>query len=462
MKTFAIDTLGCKVNQYESQQIRELLERLQLREVESPTQANLVVVNTCCVTRTASSKSRQCIRKARRLSPDATIVVCGCLPTAQNNELHDVGADTSVVRNQDDLPSVLNRIIKNSNPGLTTRISQPCSNNIIRTKNRAQIKQKNPYKAADRLPQLTSFKGHTRAFLKVQDGCDGSCTYCIIPTTRPIVRSKLLESALSEARSLAKAGHKEIVVTGIFLGAYGQETVRRRCWPSRENDNLATLLESMAEIPELVRIRLSSLEPADVTPRLLQVFQHSPKMMPHLHLSLQSGSDAVLKRMCRQYTAGQFLQTIRAIRARLDRPAITTDIIVGFPGETDADFEQTVKLAKHVGFAKMHVFSFSLRQGTAAASMKDSVAGSITRGRAKLLQGLDRHLGAKFRQQFVGETTEVLLEEDGGRACGRSERYFRVYLDKTDTKLRRNQVVRVKLLENTRNGMIGKLAQGDG
>ncbi|MFH1717312.1 MAG: radical SAM protein [Planctomycetota bacterium] len=220
------------------------------------------------------------------------------------------------------------------------------------------------------------------------------------------------------------------------------------------------MLDEMAEIPGLARIRLSSLEPADVTPRLLDTFCRHRNIMPHLHLPLQSGSQAILKRMCRQYRADEFRKTVASVKSRLDRPAITTDIIVGFPGETQVDFDHTVSLAKEVGFAKMHIFSFSPRRGTAAARMQDAVDSNVIRERSEILRELDIQLGLEYRQQFLGERSRVLLETDGGRACGpgprgRSERYFTVYLENADRRLKRNNVVRVKLLKNNENGIVG-------
>jgi len=305
------------------------------------------------------------------------------------------------------------------------------------------------------LPPLTSFEGQTRAFLKIQDGCDGYCTYCIVPKTRPFVRSKPAEEVLNEAQALVKSGHREIVVTGIFLGAYGRQSVRRKNWLDQQNNHLADLLDKMAEIPNLARIRLSSLEPADLTPRLLDTLCRHPNIMPHLHLSLQSGSDNILRKMCRQYRIEEFREKVDSAKSRLDRPAITTDIIVGFPGETDADFEQTVNMAKIVGFAKMHVFTFSPRRGTAAADMQDSIDNKVIKQRSKILRDLDIELGLKYRRQFIGETAEILIEKDNGQRSGRSERYFTVYLNKTEEKQKRNSIVGVKLIENRENGMAG-------
>jgi len=470
MQTFSINTLGCKVNQYESQQIRELLERLGLHKVESTTTSDLVVINTCCVTHTASTKSRQHIRRAQKQSPDAVVVVSGCLPTTETGELSlglsrkgrltvltqcTPANNVHLIRNRSDLAATLCRIADPLGTATVSKTTQSRSNTPIKAKNNAEIKHKNRSENHLELPSLTSFDGQSRAFLKIQDGCDGYCSYCVIPMTRPFVRSKPPGAVLKEAAALVESGHGEIVVTGVFLGAYGQETVKRKKWLHKQNDNMADLLDEMAEIPGLARIRLSSLEPADATPRLLDTFCRHRNIMPHLHLPLQSGSQAILKRMCRQYRADEFRKTVASIKSRLDRPAITTDIIVGFPGETQADFDQTVSLAKEVGFAKMHIFSFSPRRGTAAARMQDAIDGKVIRERSKIMQELDTQLGLEYRRQFLGGIAEILLEKDGGRACGRSERYFTVHLENADRRLKRNSVVRVKLLKNNENGMVG-------
>ena len=440
MKTFSINTLGCKVNQYESQQIRQFLEQLGLSQVETAEKPDFAVINTCCVTHTASAKSRQRIRKAQKLSPNSVIVVSGCLPTVQIGELNNLGENVHIINNRDSLPATLAQIVSAKADTSSTQTLQSC---------------KKKWANQPKLPHLTAFRGHTRAFLKIQDGCDGYCSYCIVPKTRPFVHSKSPEAVLEEAQSLINAGHKEIVLTGIFLGAYGQTSVRRKNWPSPQNHKLPELLDKMAKIPNLARIRLSSLEPADVTPRLLDTFSKHRNIMPHLHLSLQSGSNAVLKRMGRQYGAEEFTDTVRAIKARLDRPAITTDIIVGFPGETDADFEDTVNLAGDVGFAKMHIFSFSPRKGTAAASMQGTVDNRVIKQRVRILRDLNTELARKFRRQFISETATVLTENSNQQTSGRSERYFMVYLEESGKKLEKNEIVTVKLLKNAENGLIG-------
>ncbi|MHC4693291.1 MAG: tRNA (N(6)-L-threonylcarbamoyladenosine(37)-C(2))-methylthiotransferase MtaB [Planctomycetota bacterium] len=442
MKTFSINTLGCKVNQYESQQIRQLLEQLGLSMSETAGKADLVVINTCCVTHTASAKSRQNIRKTQKFSPDAVIVVSGCLPTVQLDELSNPDKNVHLINHRDSLPSTLAQII-----GLKTESSGPeCPHSC-------KINRTNQPK----LPQLTHFKGHTRAFLKIQDGCDGYCSYCIVPKTRPFVYSKPPETVLEEAQALVKSGHKEIVVTGIFLGAYGQKSVRRKTWPNQSNEKLTEILDKMAKIPNLARIRLSSLEPTDVTPRLLDIFSKNRNIMPHLHLSLQSGSNAILKRMARQYDVEEFRDKVKSVKSRLNSPAITTDIIVGFPGETDNDFEKTINLARDVGFAKMHIFSFSPRKGTPAATMQDTVDNRVMKKRVQVLCDLNKELESKFREQFLGETATILTENSNQQLCGRSERYFMVYLEKETGKLEINQLVKVKLIRNAENGLIGKL-----
>ena len=507
MKTFSINTLGCKVNQYESQQIRELLEKLGLQQAESSEQSDLVVINTCCVTHRASAKSRQHIRRARKLNPDAAVVVSGCLPIVQIGELNVPANNIHLIRNRTDLSATLAHATGRIAAPAVSQSARSCSVNTIKAKIDHKSKKEiadcrlpiadSPVRIENRkskienesaLPALTSFQGQTRAFLKVQDGCDGYCTYCIVPKARSIVHSKPLARALAEAQTLVEAGHREIVVTGIFLGAYGQDTVRRQNWPAqsrRAGNNLADLLDKMANLPGMGRIRLSSLEPADVTPRLLDTLCKHPNIMPHLHLPLQSGSDNILRKMCRQYRVAQFKETIDLLKARLDRPAITTDIIIGFPGEGEADFDQTVNLANDVGFAKMHIFSFSPRKGTAAAKMQGAVDNKVIRERSETLHALGIKLALKYRQQFIGETAQVLIENTGDRRreteseaigdcrlpnadssienplppSGRSERYFMVKVI-CDCRLpiaevKENQVIKAKLIENHKDGMIG-------
>jgi threonylcarbamoyladenosine tRNA methylthiotransferase MtaB len=476
MRTFSITTLGCKVNQYESQQIRELLEKLGLRVAEPPSNPNIIVVNTCCVTHTASAKSRQYIRQAQKQYPDALIVVSGCLPIVPIGELSIPVKNVHSIKDRGSLVPTLSRLVYDLNAAPVSRSSQSYPNIPIKAQNDFKIKYKNDLcdkdlesfdvaqdgEPVEPLPPLTSFKEHTRAFLKIQDGCDGYCSYCIVPKTRPFVRSKPVDAVLREAQTLVESGHKEIVITGVFLGAYGQPTVRRKSWLHQRNDHLADLLDKIALIPNLARIRLSSLEPGDVTDRLLDTFCANRNIMPHLHLSLQSGSDAILNKMCRQYKIDEFRQKVETIKFRLDRPALTTDIIVGFPGETASDFEQTVNLAKDVGFAKIHVFRYSPRPGTAAFKSNNTVDKKIIKQRSELLHEAATELGWEYRQQFLGETAEILIEDDAAPVRGRTERYFMVDLDSHRIlNIQKNNLVRVKLAENRNNGMIGTTLNRD-
>ena len=458
MKTFSINTLGCKVNQYESQQIREFLEQVGLGQVEMTDGPDLAVINTCCVTHIASAKSRQNIRRARKLNPASAVAVCGCLPKVQIGELNNLGKNVHIIRHNDDLATTLVQLATDTAAPQSQNL-QPRRNITIKAKNGSKIKLKNTSAGFFGHGQVSCFKGQTRAFLKIQDGCDGYCSYCIIPKTRPDVRSKAAADVIKEAQVLVKSGHKEIVLTGIFLGAYGQESVRRKKWAVGQVDKLADLLDKMAEIEGLARIRLSSLEPRDVTERLLEVFGRHSNIMPHFHLSLQSGSDAVLKRMCRRYTSDEFVATVDYIRGCVDRPAITTDIIVGFPGESDEEFAKTVEVAKKVGFAKMHVFSFSARGGTAAFKMGGKVAAGVVKERSKILRELDKELGYEFRQQFVGERVTVLVEETDGQVEGRSERYFPVRLSGDERRYGAGELAEVEIIRNTKNGVLGRVPE---
>lgn len=454
MKTFAINTLGCKVNQYESQQVRQLLEQLGLRQAGPGQKPDLALINTCCVTHTASAKSRQCIRKARKINRAAVIVAYGCLPAFDSNELAGLGSSLVLIRHRSSLAAELSQIV-----AARTHTTTPKNANItpIKPIKPGQINPKNLAKQP-KLPELTLFQGQTRAFLKVQDGCDRNCSYCIIPVCRPDVRSRDISAVLREAQVLVEAGHKEIVVTGIFLGAFGQKTTKRKYRQDEENPKLIELLEKLAETPGLARLRLSSLEPSDVTEKLLDTLCANANILPHLHLSLQSGSDRILGRMCRQYSSEQFLQKVEMIKARLDRPAVTTDIIVGFPGETDEDFERTLALARQVGFARIHVFSFSPRQGTAAAKMQPKVKSEVVKHRATELQKLAEELAYRYRQQFLNQTAEVLIEniDENRTALGRAERYFEVRIPNSTRELRRNDLVKVTLTANTSNYMTGE------
>lgn len=419
MKTFRIQTLGCKVNQYESHQIHQWLILQGLTSPNDEKKADLVVINTCCVTQIASAKSRQQIRKAQKQNPGAAIVIAGCLPAGPNEELTNLPVEAVFEPQKDRLPNTLHKIITQS------RNSVPA--NGSKTGNCDKIKYKkdidNQYCHDNSFVPLSIYDGQTRAFLKIQDGCDAFCTYCIIPKIRTKLSSKPMSEIVQEAENLTNSGHPEIVLTGIFLGAWGHNTTRRRQWDSEQSNRLPELLEKLTSIRKLKRLRLSSLEPADVTDDLIEIYKHSNVLVPHLHLPLQAGSDRVLRRMARQYRIEQFLEISRKLKGALDRPAITTDVIVGFPGETDEDFKQTLKICREVGFAKIHVFPFSPRSGTAAVRLDGQVDSKIIKERGKILNELDLELQEQFRQQFVSETVRVIVESTDPPK-GRCDRYF--------------------------------------
>jgi threonylcarbamoyladenosine tRNA methylthiotransferase MtaB len=286
---------------------------------------------------------------------------------------------------------------------------------------------------------IRAFAGHQRAFLKVQDGCDAFCTYCIIPRLRPELCSKSIPAAVAETRALVRAGHREIVITGIYLGAYGRPTAVRRRFRGAESP-LADLVEAVARVPGLQRLRLSSLEPGDVDARLLTALRHHACCVPHLHLPLQAGSPDVLRRMNRQYTAEQFLDMMARVKDALDRPAITTDVVVGFPGETEPDFQQTLDVARQAGFCKIHAFPFSPRPGTAAAQWVDRfVPPAVVKQRMARLADVERETAGRFRRSLIGCTERVIVEEYRPAGTdripvnpllrGRTDRYFEVHFE---------------------------------
>jgi threonylcarbamoyladenosine tRNA methylthiotransferase MtaB len=434
MKTFHIQTLGCKVNQYESQQIRQTLEQSGLTAAKPAQQPDIVVINTCCVTHIASSKSRQNIHRVQKAHPCSAVIVTGCLPKGPENEVGILG-NIIIVKDKGTLRPLLERLSQKKQLSLSNaNHSKPINLYQIKDKNPNLTRlpgvkhPENPPYLADSLPILTQFSGQSRAFLKVQDGCDAYCTYCIIPKIRTNVCNKDAKTVLKETQNLIDSGHKEVTLTGIFLGAYGQKTARRKKWEAGKLDSLARLADQIADLKGLERLRFSSLEPLDVTDRLLGVMTAHDNIAPHLHLPLQSGSANILIKMARQYTLDDFLRVAETVKKTFDRPAITTDIIVGFPGETENDFQQTVKIAKKVGFSKIHIFSYSLRKNTAAEKMAKlfgTVSPQEIKRRSSILQTIDAELQEQFRQSCTGLHEKVLIEKTNPPR-GRCGRYFMV------------------------------------
>jgi threonylcarbamoyladenosine tRNA methylthiotransferase MtaB len=512
-RTYFVSALGCKVNQYEAQQIRETLDRLGLQPVAAGQVPDVAILNTCAVTVTALRKSRQLVRRWSR--PGRTqVIVVGCGAAADTDRFRRIEGVTAVIGHEDDLLAHLsealcaggpvaphpcgteedgaarrNRLsISPVNPSSTaegclsnrhdqTATTLICSSKMKETPStHGSIKTKAPEGEQvkwDLCGTVHRLADHQRAFLKVQDGCDAGCTYCVIPQVRPRLRSKPIEVAVHEAGDLVAAGHKEIVVTGVCLGAYGRPTARRDrlagrgagILPARSGhrhptaggtridvgpEPLASLIQALAAVPGLLRIRLSSLEPWDVTDEFLVVMAREATCAPHLHLPLQAGSDAILRRMNRQYRIEEYLATVRRVKQALDRPAITTDIIVGFPGETDEQFDETLKVVEEVGYARVHAFPFSLRAGTAAARWKNEVLPRrVIQDRMRRLQSLADKVVFDYRRQFVGQTARVIIESPTPEGWqGRTERYFPVTFAAPPEPDLRSRVAQV-LIETT-------------
>lgn len=393
MPTCRLVTLGCKVNQYETQYAKEALEQSGYREAGEGEPADLCVVNTCTVTREGDAKSRQLIRRLHHEQPAADILVMGCYATRD--------------------PDAVGRL-----PGVTR---------VIPDKQRL-LEELKPW-GVTHLPRgIRRFDGHQRAFVKVQDGCLLCCTFCIIPQVRPVLRSRWPEEVRDEVAGLVAAGYQEIVLTGVHLGHYGIDLSKGK--PKHEWARLWRLLRMLNDLPGDFRIRLSSLEAAEARDDLVHALAESRRVVPHLHLCLQSGSDRVLERMKRRYRARGFLERCRRIREALDQPAFTTDVIVGFPGESEADFQETLRLVREAPFCKVHAFSYSPREGTPAASFTDAVAPDVVHERRRRLLEVEAANAAVFARGLVGRTLDVMVEGDDagrpGHALGTSCRYLPV------------------------------------
>ena len=403
MRTFSILTLGCKVNQYEGEQIASLLRSrglVQVSAADARQGADLHILHTCSVTNEAAAQSRQAARRLARLPGDIRprVVVTGCWATSNSDQAAQLPGVDAVITHDENIAEQLHLLLdqwQGRQPTFSGGACPACRRGGFTGHAAGHAGQAPPlnHASAISLPLLDSHQaGHQRAVMKIQDGCDAMCTYCIIPQLRPRLWSKPLDDAVREAQALVDAGHLEIVLTGIFLSAYGQSTAIRR----RQNISslsLAGLINALCtRVRGLVRLRLSSLEPGDLTPELLSVLGGHAQVVPHFHLPLQSGSDAILRRMNRQYRRDDFLQMIDAVRSAFDRPALTTDVIVGFPGETDGDFADTLNVVDRAGFVHIHAFPFSPRPGTTAARWKvDTAALTATPHRLALLQERARH-----------------------------------------------------------------------
>ena len=445
MKNVALHNLGCKVNSYETEVMQQKLVEKGYHIVPFDTKADIYIVNTCTVTNIADRKSRQMLHRAKQLNPEAVVVAVGCyVQTGQESLLKDKSVDLCIGNNRKrDIAEILEEYFRRQGEeaGEKPSCSRPEEKTLGNT-TILDIAHTLEYEEA----QLAGTAEHTRVYIKIQDGCNQFCSYCAIPYARGSVRSRRLSDILAEVQALTEAGYREIVLTGIHISSYGID-FEDKIYDG--NSRLTELVEALHEVPGIQRIRLSSLEPRVVTKETARRLAALPKVCPHFHLSLQSGCDATLKRMNRHYTTGEYYTSVEYLRSSFERPAITTDVIVGFPGETEAEFQQTKEFLEKVGFYEMHIFKYSRRSGTSAAEMPGQVSEQVKRQRSNELLVMEKRQSESFRRAYIDREAEVLLEETvelGGELwrVGHTKDYVKVAV-KADEAPPANTVVSVKV-----------------
>ena len=445
MKTVAFHTLGCKVNTYETEAMQQLMESAGYRCVEFGERADVYIVNTCSVTNIADRKSRQMLHRARKMNEDAIVVAAGCYVESAKDKIdEDLSIDIIVGNNnKNDIVNIINEYLQDK----------------IKNKFIIDINKETEYEEFN----ISKINDHTRAFIKVQDGCNQFCSYCIIPFTRGRVRSRKMENIIDEVKNLSASGYKEIVLTGIHLSSYGvdflDESYNKRMeklTQTEESDEefvtkneLLCLIENIANIEGIERVRIGSLEPRIIQENFIKSLSKIDKFCPHFHLSLQSGCDKTLKSMNRKYTADEFYEGVKLIRKYFDSPAITTDIIVGFPGETKKDFEESRAFVEKVKFYETHIFPYSIREGTKAANMPQ-VDGNEKVQRANILNEINLKNQKEFRASRIGKEDELLCEEifvkDGMEYfTGYTKEYVKVAVLNSDLKT--NDIVSGKVVD---------------
>ncbi|MBQ3054388.1 MAG: tRNA (N(6)-L-threonylcarbamoyladenosine(37)-C(2))-methylthiotransferase MtaB [Clostridia bacterium] len=425
MKSVAFFTLGCKVNQYETESIIDSFVNKGYEIKAFDQKADVYVVNTCSVTALADRKSRTALRKARKQNPDATIVVCGCYSQTHPEDVKEI-PEADIILGNTGKENIVSLVEEKENRFFVTDIME------------------------ERIFAENSVSGHsdkTRAFMKIQDGCDNYCAYCIIPYARGHIRSRDMESIVREAKKFVKNGYKEIVLTGIHITSYGKET---------GDKNLLDVLKMLHSIEGIRRIRLGSLEYNDA---LIDVANHAdelPLLCNHFHVSLQSGCDETLKRMRRRYTTSEYFEGISLLRKAFPNCAITTDIMVGFPGETQEEFEKSLAFAKKAEFSKMHIFPYSVREGTKAADMPNQLNKEEKKKRASLMENTDRENAEKFMKSQRGTFQSVLFEtKDGDYYIGHTTNYLTVKV-KSDMDLH-NEILQVKITGYSKDTLTGEI-----
>lgn len=418
MKKAALHNLGCKVNAYETEAMQHLLEEAGYEIVPFTQKADVYVINTCSVTNMADRKSRQMLHKAKKNNPDSIVVAAGCyVQTSEKEVLNDLSVDIVIGNDR-----------KHDLVRLLEEYSLDSVNDTVDDINDGKHDFEELF--------IDQTKEHTRAFIKVQDGCNQFCSYCIIPYARGRVRSRRFENVIAEVERLAANGFKEVVLTGIHLSSYGVDF--------EEATGLLELIQAVNAVKGIERIRLGSLEPKIVTEHFASELSKLDKICPHFHLSLQSGCDATLKRMNRKYTTKEYERGCELLRKYFVHPAITTDVIVGFPGETEEEFEQTKAYLEHIHFYEMHIFKYSKRKGTRAAVMPDQIDEQVKAARSEKLIALGHDMSKEFRKFYIGKNEEVLFEEkavigDKEYFVGYTKEYVKV-AKRTDENLE-NQIV---------------------
>ncbi|QJF25259.1 tRNA (N(6)-L-threonylcarbamoyladenosine(37)-C(2))-methylthiotransferase MtaB [Mammaliicoccus vitulinus] len=420
MATVAFHTLGCKVNHYETEAIWQLFKENDYERVEFETNADVFIINTCTVTNTGDKKSRQVIRRAIRQNPDAVVCVTGCYAQTSPAEIMAIPGVDIVVGTQD-----RHKLISYIEDYKQSR--QPINGvgNIM--KNRKYEELEVPY-----------FTDRTRASLKIQEGCNNFCTFCIIPWARGLMRSRDPEQVVSQATTLVNSGYKEIVLTGIHTGGYGEDL---------KDYNLAQLLRDLEQVENLERIRISSIEASQLTDEVIDVIDKSTKVVRHLHIPLQSGSDTVLKRMRRKYTMAHFSERLQKLHKALPGLAVTSDVIVGFPGETEEEFQETYDFIVKHQFSELHVFPYSMRTGTPAARMTDQIDEDVKNDRVHRLIELSDQLAKDYASKFDQTVLEVIPEEEGssdGKLVGYADNYMKIEFEGDESLI--GELVKVKVV----------------
>lgn len=423
MKKAALHNLGCKVNAYETAAMQEILEKAGYEIMPFEEGADLYIINTCTVTNIADRKSRQMLHRARKMNPDAVVVACGCYVQAQADKNRPMDSCVDIVIGNNQKKDLL-QILK--------RYGEEKEGNRIRQV--IDIHHTDEYENL----HLSKPGEHTRGYIKVQDGCSQFCSYCIIPFTRGRVRSRKLHSVIEEVKELAGNGYQEVVLTGIHLSSYGIDFLKHSqieiSGSGLHQEYLLELIRAVHEVDGISRIRLGSLEPRAVTERFVREASMLPKLCPHFHLSLQSGCDATLKRMNRRYTSEEYYEKCVLLRKYFENPALTTDIIVGFPGETEEEFAASYAFVDKVDFYETHIFKYSKREGTKAAAMEGQIPESVKAGRSRQMIELGKKKQAAYEKSFLGKDVEVLVEDcvviDGKEyQTGYTKEYIRLVLE---------------------------------